>query len=124
MVSTSMGVEGIPVENGKHAAVADTVEAFAAAAIRMYDDEAWRRKIGQAAQQLVMENFDRRSVTTKIDQILSAAARLRAITRILCAPCECLVARKNRVRSKADKLLPALENAFVFPHRLRGLRRE
>ncbi len=66
VVTTSIGVEGIPVENGVHAAVADTAEAFAAAAIRMYDDEVWRRKIGQAAQQLVMENFDRRSVTRKL----------------------------------------------------------
>jgi glycosyltransferase involved in cell wall biosynthesis len=66
VVSTSLGVEGIPVENGIHAAVADTAEAFAAAAIRMHDDEVWRIKIGRAAQQLVMENFDRRSATGKL----------------------------------------------------------
>ena len=63
VVSTSIGLEGIPAVNGIHAAVAETADTFAAAAIRMYDDAAWRKNAGEAARQLVMERFDRRSVT-------------------------------------------------------------
>ncbi len=66
VVATSIALEGIPAANGIHAAVAETAEAFAAAAIRMYDDAAWRKKTGEAARQLVMENFERRSVTGKL----------------------------------------------------------
>ena len=84
VVSTSIGLEGIPAVNGIHAAVAETAEAFAAAAIRMYDDAAWRGKIGQAARQLVMENFDRRSVTTKLIEFYRQVQGSEAYEDTLC----------------------------------------
>ena len=66
VVATSVALEGIPAANGVHAAVAETAETFATAAIRMYDDAALRKKTGEAARQLVMENFERRSVTERL----------------------------------------------------------
>jgi glycosyltransferase involved in cell wall biosynthesis len=74
VVSTSVGIEGIPAENGKHAAIADSAEAFAAAAIRMYDDAGLRERCGEAARQLVMENFDRAHATERLVGFYQAVA--------------------------------------------------
>ena len=59
VVSTSLGLEGIPVINGVHAAVAKSAEDFSDAAIRFYDDAEMRTRTGLSARRLVMENFSR-----------------------------------------------------------------
>lgn len=66
VVSTPIGLEGIAAANGVHAAIAGSAEEFADAAIRLYDDAHLRARIGHAARQLVVENFSRPSVTSKL----------------------------------------------------------
>lgn len=66
VVSTPVGLEGIPVINGVHAAVAESADDFVAAAVRFYDNAEMRIKTGLAAQGLVMENFSRSSATEKL----------------------------------------------------------
>jgi len=66
VVSTAVGLEGIPVDDGVHATIADTPESFAAAAIRFYDDAEMRARTGRAARQFVLDNFNRSSITEKL----------------------------------------------------------
>lgn len=66
VVSTSVGLEGIPVINGVHAAVAESADDFAAAAVRFYDDAELRTRTGLSARGLVMENFSRSAATEKL----------------------------------------------------------
>ena len=66
VVSTPLGLEGIPAVNGVHAAIAETAHSFAAAAINLYDNADLRTKMGWAARQMVIDNFGRSSVTEKL----------------------------------------------------------
>ena len=66
VVSTPLGLEGIPAVNGVHAAIAETADSFAAAAINLYDNADLRTKMGRAARQMVIDNFGRSSVTEKL----------------------------------------------------------
>ena len=55
-VTTSVGVEGIPVENGVHCLVADTPEEFCEAILRLQVDET-RRHLAINANRLVKEKY-------------------------------------------------------------------
>lgn len=55
-VTTSVGVEGIPVTNGEHCFVADTPADFINAIMRM-KDELLRKRLALKANQLVKEHF-------------------------------------------------------------------
>lgn len=55
-VTTSVGVEGIPVENGKHCLVADTPEGFCDAILKLKDEEL-RKCLAQNANRMVAERF-------------------------------------------------------------------
>jgi len=57
MVSTRVGVEGLPVVPGEHLSVADEPEEFAAAVVRLLNDIPLRQRIGQAARCLVENGF-------------------------------------------------------------------
>jgi glycosyltransferase involved in cell wall biosynthesis len=50
IVSTSLGCEGIDVRHGEHLLVADHPEAFAAAVVRLLQDEALRLRFSRAAR--------------------------------------------------------------------------
>ena len=55
-VTTSVGVEGIPVENGVHCMVADTPNAFCEAILKLQDGGT-RKQLAVNANQLVKERF-------------------------------------------------------------------
>lgn len=55
-VTTSVGVEGIPVENGVHCFVADTTEDFSEAIVGLQDPEK-RMRFANNANQLVKEHY-------------------------------------------------------------------
>jgi glycosyltransferase involved in cell wall biosynthesis len=57
MVSTRVGVEGLPVVPGEHLLVADEPEEFAAAVVRLLNDVPIRQRIGQAARCLVEDGY-------------------------------------------------------------------
>lgn len=56
LVTTSVGVEGIPVENGAHCLVADTPESFCDAILKLQDGEL-RTRLATNANRLVTERF-------------------------------------------------------------------
>lgn len=57
VVSTALGVEGLPIAAGKHCLVADTPAGLAQALLRVLQDAALRESISRAARQHVEENF-------------------------------------------------------------------
>jgi polysaccharide biosynthesis protein PslH len=57
IVSTRVGVEGLPVIPGDHLLIADKPEEFAAAVVRLLDDVSLRRRLGSAARQLVESRY-------------------------------------------------------------------
>ena len=57
VISTSIGIEGLEIDNGKHALVADTPSAFAAHCIRLHDDADLREMLVQHGASLLREKY-------------------------------------------------------------------
>jgi glycosyltransferase involved in cell wall biosynthesis len=57
MVSTAVGCEGIGVEDGRHLLIADTSEELASAIVRLFDDAALARSLGQAGREYVEREY-------------------------------------------------------------------
>lgn len=57
VVSTTLGVEGLPVADEEHLLIADGAPAFAEAALRLLDDAALRVRLAKSARSFVEKNF-------------------------------------------------------------------
>jgi glycosyltransferase involved in cell wall biosynthesis len=66
VVSTSVGAEGIDVENGKHLLLADTPSDFVEQIIRLSSSPELRRELGENARRLVTEKYTWDSVGRKL----------------------------------------------------------
>jgi sugar transferase (PEP-CTERM/EpsH1 system associated) len=75
IVSTSVGCEGIAVEDGEHLLIADTAEAFAEQTIRLLRDADLRRHIRERARRLVEERYDWDMIAEKLISVYQAVAR-------------------------------------------------
>jgi glycosyltransferase involved in cell wall biosynthesis len=72
-VSTSVGIEGLAVVPDEHFLLADSEEAFAAAAVRLAREADTRRRLAAEARRLVEENCSARSVGLVFEAICVAA---------------------------------------------------
>jgi sugar transferase (PEP-CTERM/EpsH1 system associated) len=70
VVSTTVGAEGLPVDNGEHLLVADEPHLFARAVVRLFRDVERRRALETAARKLVVERYDWSAVAGELDQAL------------------------------------------------------
>ena len=57
VVSTSVGAEGLPLEDGRHYLRADDASGFAAAVVSLLREPARRAALGDAGRRLVVERF-------------------------------------------------------------------
>ncbi|MDY6984483.1 MAG: glycosyltransferase family 4 protein, partial [Pseudomonadota bacterium] len=57
IVSTTVGAEGLPLEDGKHLVLADTPEAFARQVLNLVKDPALRARLGRAGRELVQARY-------------------------------------------------------------------
>lgn len=57
VVSTSVGAEGLPLEEGIHIVRADTAGAFAESVVELLKDRQRRQRLGNAGRQLMQEKF-------------------------------------------------------------------
>ena len=72
-VSTTVGAEGLPVEDGKHILLADSPEAFAAAVVKLLTRPEIGKDLGVASGSLVRERFGWRGVTDRFIEISERA---------------------------------------------------
>lgn len=69
MVTTTIGCEGIKVENGREVLIADRPQDFANAVVRILEDRALANALGKAGRKLIAEQYDYRQVCSQLDQI-------------------------------------------------------
>ncbi len=69
VVSTSVGVAGLNLENGKDVLIGDTVEDLAEKAITLLGDKKLARRIGQSGKEHVSKHFDWESIVKLHDPI-------------------------------------------------------
>lgn len=69
VVSTAIGVEGLPVEPEAHYLRADDAESFAAALVRLLTDSELRHRLARAAREHVEANFSNDRVATVFEEI-------------------------------------------------------
>src|SRR5512145_2167036 len=60
LVTTTLGCEGIAVEDGRHVLIANTPEGFAAAVIRLLEDRSLADQLGKNGRQLIENTYDYR----------------------------------------------------------------
>ena len=84
VVSTTVGAEGIELETGRHALLADSPEAFAAAIERLLGDVDLQHGISLAARQQAQERYDWAGIGRIQDEVhrLALASRAADTTRI------------------------------------------
>jgi sugar transferase (PEP-CTERM/EpsH1 system associated) len=69
VVSTSVGAEGLPLENAKNIIIADDESLFAECVIDLLKNPDKRNKIGTAARELMLENFNWDVVAEEFEKI-------------------------------------------------------
>lgn len=74
VVSTSIGCEGLEVENGIHCAVADTAQTFAEQAVELLARPERARELAQSAWQLVAKSYDWKQIATEFESSLERIA--------------------------------------------------
>ena len=76
VVSTALGVAGIPAQNGVNCFIADTPELTADSIDWLLNDEALAQSMGQTARRMVKEKYDIRSTVRELEDILREAASI------------------------------------------------
>src|SRR5258708_404218 len=69
VVSTSLGVAGLHLEDGKEALISDNPEGLARGTVKLLKDKKLRDKIGKEGQKFVKENFDWKAIVKLHDPI-------------------------------------------------------
>jgi len=70
VVSTTLGAEGIPVEDGKNILIADTSEVFAQAVVRVIRDRKLAESLGHNLRELVAQGFSLDTLAQEGNNIL------------------------------------------------------
>ncbi len=66
IISTTEGVRGVPVENGKHVIIADEPKEYRSAMYELSLSKELRKKLGSNAKQFVIHNFGEDKVTRRL----------------------------------------------------------
>jgi polysaccharide biosynthesis protein PslH len=74
VVSTSMGAEGLPVRHGENIVLADDPADFARQVVQLLRDPQRRVQLGQAARQLVEENYGWPSAAAHFERVMQTVA--------------------------------------------------
>ncbi len=72
VVSTSIGIEGLPVSNGEHFLAADEPAGFAEQVAALLDDGAARQRISESARQLVEDRYGFRRAAEVFEELCIA----------------------------------------------------
>jgi polysaccharide biosynthesis protein PslH len=75
IVSTSIGSEGLNIENGKNILIADTPEQFVKCIIMLNQQPELKNMIAQNARKLVVEEYDWKNIVPRLESVFQAAAK-------------------------------------------------
>ncbi len=82
IVSTTLGVEGIPVQNGQELLLADSPQAFAAAVVGLLNDAqagaTVNRQLGEQARRFVEDHYDWAQIMPDLEEAYAKARQVRA----------------------------------------------
>lgn len=78
IISTSVGCEGLDVEDGKTIVIADTPDAFAQAIVKVLAEPVWADTIGQQGRQLVESRYDWAAVAKTLMAVYADTAQRQA----------------------------------------------
>jgi glycosyltransferase involved in cell wall biosynthesis len=78
VVSTSIGVEGLPLIPGEHYLLADNAPDFAAAILRLMEDGDLRKRLSVAGRRFVETHCSYRAVARQFEGICDSARRRNA----------------------------------------------
>jgi glycosyltransferase involved in cell wall biosynthesis len=81
LVSTRLGAEGIALEAGRHALLADGAEAFAQAVLQLLHNPGQAGALAQAARQLVVERYDWDCIAPVLERVYAGLASISSATR-------------------------------------------
>jgi glycosyltransferase involved in cell wall biosynthesis len=70
VVSTTLGAEGLPVQDGKNLLIADDAPQFAKCTIDILTQPALGARLGRRLQELVRESYSVQALSNQADQIL------------------------------------------------------
>jgi glycosyltransferase involved in cell wall biosynthesis len=73
IVSTTIGMEGLPAEPGRHFLLADRADEFSAALVRLLSDRALGARISAAARGFVEASFSNARVAEEFERICLGA---------------------------------------------------
>ncbi len=80
VVSTTIGAEGLPLENGKEIVLADDPVRFADEVVRLMNDDEARETLEKSARKVVVEKFGWNKATQALVQIMERAREKHART--------------------------------------------
>lgn len=69
VVSTTVGVEGLEVENGVHALIEDDMDEFAIEVTKLLRNKALSTRLGKAARELVVNRYDWKTIARLLDMV-------------------------------------------------------
>ncbi|HID51998.1 MAG TPA: glycosyltransferase [Anaerolineae bacterium] len=72
-VTTTIGMEGIEAENGRHLLLADDPVTFAQETVRLLGDPALQQMLAENGRQLAVEKYDWRSALQQMDAVYNSA---------------------------------------------------
>ena len=75
IVTTSIGCEGIAVENGRHLLVADSPQEFAKATLRLLADRAFANTLARNGRELIEKTYDFHSAYRPVNLVYEACAK-------------------------------------------------
>jgi glycosyltransferase involved in cell wall biosynthesis len=75
IVTTTIGAEGLELYNDQNCLIADSIEDFAAACVRLLKSEEERQRLGRAASLLASETYSQKRVSKLVHQTVVEAIR-------------------------------------------------
>ena len=73
IVTTTIGAEGIELENGKNCRIADAPAEFAGACVSLLRNADERRRLGEAGRRLASETYTQERVSRLVGETLASA---------------------------------------------------
>jgi glycosyltransferase involved in cell wall biosynthesis len=83
LLSTTIGAEGLDIENGKNIILADTPETFAERCVELFDDTVKRNRLIESGRQLVDEQYDWSRISPLVEEAWQRTIELRTVDELV-----------------------------------------